>query len=187
MGLDQYMFRCSKPKVKEGRVYERGDSLIDNCVFVPKDEIDSPAYRSLKQFSVPIKMEENVYDVEKMAENYDMNKEKCHICGIIGGDIHITDGNKEKEIKEEEVNAIYTKTIVCDIFVCKTEQVLYWRKAYDVSELMNQKLPFELENCGFYPVNRDVAESLNELDYRVEPDDYPEDIEESNMMYHEWY
>ena len=52
---------------------------------------------------------------------------------------------------------------------------------------MNQKLPFALENCGFYPVNRDVAKSLNELDYRVEPDDYPEDIEESNMMYHEWY
>ena len=102
MGLDQYMFRCSKPKVKEGRIYERGDSLIDNCFFIPKDEIDSPAYRSLKQFSVPIKMEENVYDVEKMAENYDMNKEKCHICGIIGGDIHITDGNKKKKLKKRK-------------------------------------------------------------------------------------
>ena len=36
MGLDQYMFRVGKVKgVRKGRSYERDDSLLESCIFIP--------------------------------------------------------------------------------------------------------------------------------------------------------
>ena len=38
MGLDQYMFRVSKVKgIRKGRSYERDDSLLEGCIFIPAE------------------------------------------------------------------------------------------------------------------------------------------------------
>ena len=42
-----------------------------------------------------------------------------------------------------------------------------------------------VENCGFYAVNRSVAEDLLEYDSSIDVNDFPET--DSNVMYHEWF
>lgn len=184
MGLDQYMFRVGKVKgVRKGRSYERDDSMLEGCIFIPAEEIDEEMYAALKPFSTPIKMSEQVYNMERIRKDYGLS-EDAYIGSFIGGDITVSDGEKRVEISEKDIHEKYITTRFREIYVVSSEEIHYWRKHYEISEFMNDAVG-PVENCGFYAVNRDVANDLMEYDSTINPDDFPET--DSNIMYHEWF
>jgi hypothetical protein len=184
MGLDQYMFRVSKVKgIRKGRSYERDDSLLEGCIFIPAEEIDEDMYVALKPFATPIKMSDQVYNMERIIKDYNLSDD-AYIGSFIGGTITVTSGDKRVSISDEEVHAKYITTRFRDIYAVASEEIYYWRKAYEISEFMNDAVG-PVENCGFYAVNRDVANDLLEYDSKIDPNDFPET--DSNVMYHEWF
>lgn len=184
MGLDQYMFRVNKVKgVRKGRCYERDDSLLSNCIFIPADEIEEEMYVALKPFATPIKMSEQVYNMERIRKDYGLSDD-AYIGSFIGGNITVSDKEKRVEISEAEIHEKYITSVFRDVYVAQSEEIYYWRKDYQISDFLNDAIG-PVENCGFYAVNRDVAVDLLEYDGSINPNDFPET--DSNVMYHEWF
>lgn len=184
MGLDQYMFRVSTPNgVRANRVYNREDSLLCNSIFIPAEEVDEPMYAAIKPFATKVKLSEEVYNMNKIREDFDMS-ENAYISSLMAGNIVVSDGDKRVEITRQDIDEKYTLTQIRDVYVATTQEIYYWRKNYKISNLLGELIG-EMENCGFYAVDRDMATELMSIDPSVNPEDFP--VENSNIMYHEWY
>ena len=187
MGLDQYLYRVTKPEgVRKNRVYDEGDALLNGCAIINAKEIDSDMYVALKPFTVPIKVLSSCIDMDKIRKDFNLSDE-AYVGSFYSSKYHIYDKESESAnvvITDTEMKENYTSIQYQDIYVCKCEQIHYWRKNYEISDFLNDQIP-NLENCGFYPINRNLAEYLQDFDGTINLDDFPE--ADSNVMYHEWY
>lgn len=71
-------------------------------------------------------------------------------------------------------------------FVCKCDEVQYWRKAYDIQNWFHDHIDDEVENTGFYILSRELLLEFGESfsEYEIEAED---PSEETALFYWEWY
>jgi hypothetical protein len=154
-------------------------------------------YISLKPFAIPIMvLSSSAINMDKIRKDYNL-KETANIaslCSVIDKETkNITSEYQIRDDKDESVDIGISETQIKDKYttvdyqkkyVCKCEQLYYWRKNYEISDFLNEEF-INLENCGFYPIDRTLAEYLQDIDRKINPLDFPET--DSNIMYHEWY
>ena len=134
MGLDQYMYRITKPKgIRKNRVYEREDTILNQCVIVDSDEIDTDMYVALKPFMVTIKMITSRINIDKIRQDFNLS-DKAYIGSLYGSEYHIYDKENEDTnvvISDTKMRNEYTTISDTDVYVGKCEQLYYWRKNYE--------------------------------------------------------
>ena len=155
MGLDQYIFRISKPQL-EGRVY-RADELSGFTRVSALDfETNVSLYKHVEPYAVKRDVVCELYDTEKMIADYNLPKDSYIYMynpeGIrIGG----------QDISNEEVNSKYTKTEIIPFYIWNEKEEYYWRKNYELAEWISNNIKGGTKNCGYYRLNKTLIKRLN--------------------------
>ena len=85
MGLDMFIYRCSKPRLSKDRVYDSYD--LDGIVLSP-EEIDSQMFKDLKPYCVEVRVMNHYYDMEKIRKDFDLS-DKASIWRISGSGVTV--------------------------------------------------------------------------------------------------
>lgn len=179
MGLDQYVFRISKPQLEEREYIS--DELSGYTRVSAKDfETNVGLYKAIKPYAVKRDVICELYDTEKMIADYNLPKDSYIYMyspnGIrIGG----------QDISSEEVDRKYTKTEVVSHYIWIEKEEAYWRKNYELADWMSQNIKGGTENCGYYRLNKTLINRLNSKFKANVPAESA--TEECALFYWEWY
>lgn len=182
MGLDMFIYRCSKPKLEPDRVYKR-DEL--GGVIISAEEMDLPMYKMLRPYCTPCKVRNRYYNIEQIRKDHGLS-DASYIGMESYASITVYDPSDQRsvDIVRSTINEKYITEEVEDSYNCNCEEEYYWRKEYDLQNFFYHH--FTVENCGFYMLTAEIMEELNERfpGHHVVPEDPTED---SALFYHEWY
>lgn len=185
MGLDMYVYRAKKPELDPDMTYDWDDLIGFRC---PTDEV-GPAVSQIIPFCQKIHACSTVFDMKKIREDYELS-EHAYIAASTREGIYFRDDERSKNQKDimipvDTIREKYSKVEKFDAWYCELTEVHYWRKAYQVSDWMNDTIVGGTENCGFYYLSEDMIRDHNDMF----PDN-PIDAEFSYaepLFYHEWY
>lgn len=184
MGLDMYIYRCSKPDVNPNKIY---DSSELHGIVLSEEDLSEQMYSDLAPYCEKVRVINHYYNMEKIRADYGLSDE-AHIWSWTGSGITVGDktpeGQRNVEISSEDIDRKYTISKEEVRFVCECDEEKYWRKAYDIQDFFYNHYP--VENVGYYKLSKEVIEEFN----RAHPDDAfeAEDATESSaLFYHEWY
>ena len=179
MGLDQYIFRISKPQL-EDRLY-KNDELSGFCKAAAQDfETNECLYKQLKPYVVKRDIECQLYDTEKMIADYNLPKDS-YISMYSTNGIRIGG----QDISHEEVDRKYNKTEVVSHYIWIEKEEAYWRKNYELADWMSKNIKGGTENCGYYRLNKTLIKRLNSKFKANVPAESA--TEECALFYWEWY
>lgn len=184
MGLDMEIRRISKPHVDDSVIYDRVDI---GGIILDEDELKEPMYRQLAPYVQQIQVRSQYYDMEKIRKDYKLSDDS-YISMMSAYRIAITDRETKKtvEISNEDIERKYTIERVEKRFVCDSEEVWYWRKAYDIQDWFHENIDGEVENTGFYILSVEQVLNFNKV-FREDRFGAEEPDEESALFYWEWY
>lgn len=197
MGLDMYCYRVSRLNEKDLETiknlqYESEYDKYGFSLFNRPSEHDIDGISQLSDLSPyvnTVMVKEEFIDLSKMKTDFDI-PDDADIVGESYGDkygfifsnnlgfrvgLEFTDEEFKRYIYEEEV----------ECYVCKMDEVAYWRKNYDLQNEMHRLSNSDILNCGYYILNEDMYEAM----IRDGGLDSSENFEDENsaLFYHEWY
>lgn len=188
MGLDQYIFRVSKPNL-EDRVYKSEELAGFDRTAVVDFERNSNLYKQLIPYVVKRNVEVQLYDTAKMIVDYHLPS-NSYIWKYGGEGIEI--GGRDEEgnhisqaISEAEVAEKYTKTEIHPYYIWSSDEEWYWRKNYALAEWMSNNIKNGTENTGYYKLNKTLIKRINSKFSANIPEESA--TEESALFYWEWY
>lgn len=185
MGLDMYLFKASKPDLTFG-IYRADDNYIQSLAIIPNDDYDAEMYADLKPFMTRIHLESLEFDGDKIAKDYGL-KSPVHISSITpDGTTFFSDGKTTPPIPSEILKNHYSKTTLKTVYAVELQEKYYWRKAYGVQEIIHNHLDNTIENCGYYLLDNDTADAIENFDNRFDAN-IVKNEKESCIFYHEWY
>lgn len=198
MGLDMFVYRVSKPHLDDELVYDYSD--LDGIIISAYD-VDDPAVTELTSksdvtvrkltdllpYTQLVKVRFKEYDMKRIQKDFGL-PEQSYIGGSSSAKITVKsrNGGKELEIPMSTVKKKYIVDVVENCLFAKCEEVMYWRKAYDVQAWFHGEIQPDVENVGYYILDEYLLKEYNEKypDYRF-PFEIP--CGESALFYHEWY
>ena len=189
MGLDQNIYRVSKPNIANGVYTAETISTMGLCkASVEEFENDKRLLCQLMPYVVKRDVECQFYDVEKMLSDYNLPK-NSYIWSYGGGGITIsgTDENGDRvdqRISDAEIQEKYVKTETLPHYIWDQDEVKYWRKNYDLQDWVYENVD-GVDNTAYCILS---TELINEINYMFDaniPVEAP--TEESALFYWEWY
>ena len=185
MGLDMFLYKVKK-MTKEGikNLPKRRDEFPPNYIVirkqVAKDEEDM--VKDIIPYCESMKVSFDYMDFSKCLEDYHIDKDDLCICEGHFNDSVKYNFKSGREIilsRDEYNNYLYEKEEDC--YVCKCDNIAYWRKNYDLEDKIYDAYDGIIENCGFYRINKEDA-------YELFKDSNLDEIEDDEaFIYHEWY
>ena len=192
MGLDMWMYGIKDisdediPDNMPQEWYEEHDyKLITH--YENDDDFDK-MYGDMYIYSAIRNVEYIETDMEKLKKDYKIN-ENAHLSSIIGGKLGFSYNKKswEIEISEDEIKK-YDKKVFRKALIFKADELAYWRKEYNLQDLIYTGYHKEIYNCGFHEIDDDLMEKINR--YLEVNDMDKQNINDDGYiakMYHEWY
>lgn len=215
MGLDQYLYEVTRLTAKEkAKIDKMSYDDIDgeyNIVEVDDDPdsgllgLEGHKWRDIKDW---------VYVVEREVEEYDMGlvraafnlPDKAHFAGCMissSGVTHFVSDDSDEgggdwpypSITDAELKEKNCFVMVKHKFaVYKTAELAYWRKEYDLQQLMHDAYDSTIDNCMYAKLNSKMIKSIlrwqknhrNVWDYTLTEDDL-RSTNERLVCYYEWY
>lgn len=193
MGLDQYLYRIRKATDADvARVQGRKlrDILEDYAIFFDDEpELIEPIKPYLKRVTVRA----IEHDWERMLTEHNVPtdaKLSGWSAGPEGFSYSFRDENKKLyriSLNRDEENK-YDIEVDRDVYVANEyTQCAYWRKNHALADEL--RTITDIENCGFYPVNEEMWETIITFDTSngLKANDYIPISENECLVYHEWY
>lgn len=189
MGLDQYIFRIKKAELEE-RDY-KADELRDmglNFISLTAAYKNLNLYSQLLPYTIQRSVSDEFINMEKIIEDYNLPKDS-YIGMISYANIVVRGKNDngecvEQEIYREEIDAKYTITKTELYHIWTSEEVMYWRKHYDLQDWIYETID-DVDNTGYYILDAETIRELNREFEECIPIEEPTD--ESALFYWEWY
>lgn len=189
MGLDQSIYRVSKPNIEDKVYTAEKISTMGLCrASVEEFESDIHLVGQLKPYVVKRDVECKFYDVEKMIADYNLPKDS-HIWRYGGGGISIggvTESGERvnQEISDDEIQEKYIKTEMLPHYIWAEEEVKYWRKCYELQDWIYENID-TADNTAYCILSTELIHAIN--DWFGEDIPVEEPTEESALFYWEWY
>ena len=89
------------------------------------------------------------------------------------------------DIKDNVDEFIDIHVVKCGYF--KISEVAYWRKEYDLDEMLCKAYDGEVRNCGYHKLNDEMRKIILEHESGNIAECDIEDTEDSVVCYHQWY
>lgn len=184
MGLDMYLYRASKTNNFDEAQFQMPAEYADG-----KDGKYAALVKQIRPFLTKVKHKTALYDTEKIAADYGMS-EPVHV-SIICGDGRVTfmdAKGRQAEIKGKDIDEKYTRYEVLTYYICKLEEIAYWRKHWDLEEAIEAACSVKVENCGYYHMTRKMMNVVR----RIDPTKYNDklagiDLSARDIFFHIWY
>lgn len=190
MGLDQYIYRISKPNL-EDKVFTISELGSMGCVPIPATDFEANTnlYRQLKPYTVKRNVERMYYKVAEMIADYNLPSnsyiwyQSFDKIALQGTDVN---GNSvSQDISTREVNSKYIGTEIVPYYIFSEEEEAYWRKNWDLVDWLEHAMKKPIENTGYYRLNATLIHRINsKFGSHVTEESATED---SAMFYWHWY
>lgn len=202
MGLDQWIYKISKIE----------DNVMNDIKGMNEKEVCRKYGNDISVWKIDERLEELVEPIKDILQKTEIifteyNMEKIYKeLGIDdtwhmgywssvghGIDMRFYPERKETDVgalepKEFHISAEDEKDYLIDVpheaYLLRKEEIAYYRKNYDIQEDMYDKCDFEIENCGYYPLNADMKAALRKRDNGIR---FPRCKKAEMLVYHEWY
>ena len=192
MGLDMWMYGIKDisgeeiPDNMPQEWYEEHDYKL--ITYYEGDDDFDNMYGDMYIYSAIRNVEYIETDMEKLKEDYKIH-ENANLSSIIGGRLGFSYNKKswEIEISEDEIKK-YDKKVFRKALIFKADELAYWRKEYNLQDLIYTGYHKEIYNCGFHKLDDDLMEKINR--YLEINDMDKQNINDDGYiakMYHEWY
>jgi hypothetical protein len=189
MGLDQSIYRISKPKLEDKMyTYEEIGRMNLSSVSSIDFETNQNLFGQLVNYAIKKDLVCKLYDIPKMIADYNLPKDS-HIWHYADGYIEISgyDENGERvnqKITDEDVRTKYTKTEIIPHYIWKSHEEHYWRKNYELQDWIYEAIG-GIENTGYYMLDAYLINNINDRFGAGISEEEP--TEESALFYWEWY
>ena len=101
--------------------------------------------------------------------------------------VKYSDEVKEIDMTSEEYDQ-FLEDIETSVYVCDGEDILYWRKEYDLQDMIYSLYEGQIENCGYHALNDDMKDAICAFrEGQSIPDDFFVPDDDVIYAYHEWY
>ena len=192
MGLDMWMYGIkdiSNENIPDGMpeswYEENGYKLITHY---DDDNDFEQMFHDMYAYSAERNVEYSETDFDKVKEDYGIKKEAriSYFCGNAIG-FSCKDYYKEIDITQEELDK-YEKKVFHKAWIFKGDELAYWRKEYDLQDLIYNEYNGQIYNCGFHRLTKTMMTKINR--YLKSRDMSKQNINSEDYvakMYHEWY
>lgn len=201
MGLDMYLNRVTRLTDDEKKlVAENDDKTVENSFteFVLTGINGNPIY--IKGEIDDIMPFMHVIDVPK--KYWSETRLKRHF-GIPDGAYRVSEQYSHEgnvwtyklygkyfsvvfnDIKDNVDEFVDTHIVKCGYF--KISEVAYWRKEYDLDNMLCKAYDGEVMNCGYHKLNDEMRKIILEHEAGKLTAHDIEDTEDSVVCYHQWY
>lgn len=199
MGLDMWIYGIKDIDEKDIPENVTAKWLDDNGYsYVQQYEDDDEFYKmyhDLYDYSVMKDVIFTVTDFDKVKKDYKIS-ENAIFAGLSSngtvrtvffeyGKYHRT--QKSVALSQEEWNK-YDKQVIRKALIYKYDELAYWRKEYDLQDLIYNECNGEIYNCGFHKIDHELMKKINKyLKSRKMDKQSINDDGYIVKMYHEWY
>ena len=177
--------------VTEEWLDDNGYSYVQQYEDDDENEFDK-MYHDLYDYSIMKNVIFTDIDYDKIKKDNKLSK-NAMLAGWKSGGIFIFQYGKyggltkEVPISNEELKK-YDKQVTRKALIYKYDELAYWRKEYDLQDLIYTGYHKEIYNCGFHELDNDLMEKINR--YLEINDMDKQSINDDGYiakMYHEWY
>lgn len=198
MGLDMFVFRARRPTVDASLIYD-SQNTPGNLTMEEKD-INLSAYQQLKPYCEKIRILRHDINYEKIAKDNDLKKVRLvyqcsDFCLFEDDEIeedlaktYISIANHDYteyiSISKEDIDEKYDISKEDVVYVTELEEILYWRKEFEVQDWFHYSLRTRVENTGFYILDEEI---INKYNKKYKDNQLPEPTKDTALFYHEWY
>ena len=192
MGLDMWMYGIkdiSNENIPDGMpeswYEENGYKLVTHY---DDDNDFEQMFHDMYAYSVEKNVEYGETDFDKIKEDYGIKKEAYF--SYFGGNtigFSCKDYYKEIDITHDELDK-YEKKVFHKALIFKGDELAYWRKEYDLQDLIYNEYNGQICNCGFHRLTKTMMTKINR--YLKSRDMSKQNINGEDYvakMYHEWY
>ena len=159
MGFDSMIIRVSKPtEFDTSQVYSIDDIWKDGIAFTKISKKNAGLIRDIRPYSVTLKIREKHIMLEKIGRAYNIENIHAYLKSDESIEVH-SSSDKILIIPKEEAQR-FIKEQVKDYCVACKEEVLYWRRNYELSEFLDKYIDC-IENNGYYILTEKVIEAYN--------------------------
>lgn len=189
MGLDSYVFRIIKPEPLNEEVVSEPELYSIGLTFVRTADLSPAMFADLVPYSLQAKVITPYLDMEEVRKVYgDLADNAGQIFHQDGSIEFLTSGSKHILITADDIHKRFTVYKEVPSLLFFSEEVAYWRKHYAVQKFFYEHID-DIENTGFYLINKEVLEQYNKLalenGWQSLPPEAPSEY--SALFYHEWY
>lgn len=213
MGLDMYVFKCRK--VSEDERKEFNGKLVSEITkkasLIPIEEYheNESMYKDLFPLMTRIQALDELFDYKRCCQAHNIKEDDVLWGRSYDGEkveYSFKSGKKIVMSIEEYEEYFYTKLIWAYVWV--SEEVCYWRKAYDLQDAVHEnhlkketaayskkhpeatQIPLndlDIDNCGYYKLTMPERKKIVDLDHNDSHEAILLDSSVKNLFYHEWY
>ena len=192
MGLDMWIYGIkdiSNEDIPDGMPeswYEKnGYRLITHY---DDDDDFEQMFHDMYAYSAEKNVEYVEIDFDKIKEDYGIKKE-AHLSYFWHNTVGFSykDYYKKIDISQNEWDN-YEKKVFHKTLIFKGDELAYWRKEYDLQDLIYSEYNGDVYNCGFHKIDNELMKEINEYLKSRELD--KQSINDDGYiakMYHEWY
>lgn len=198
MGLDMYIYGIKEinekdipENITEEWLDNNGYSYVQRYEDDDEDEFDK-MYHDLYDYSVMKDVIFTDIDYDKIYKDYKLPKNAV-LSGLKSGGTFIFqygkygELSKEVTISDEELKK-YDKQVIRKALIYKYDELAYWRKEYDLQDLIYNEYNGEIYNCGFHKIDDELMKKINKyLKSRKMDKQSINDDGYIVKMYQEWY
>lgn len=186
MGLDMYVRKVQKPSLAVDRVYD--SSELEGYGILSPEELESDLYEQLVPYTQKLPVINHYYNMEKIRADFHMPDAEINMISFdeisIGGTI---DGESaSRTITREQIDNLYCREQEEECLVFSVENVAYWRKDYQLQELIHDALDEYVKNMGYYLLDEATVEVINGYCATEERFDWVTPSESTALFYYEW-
>ena len=200
MGLDMYLNRVTRLTDNEKKlVAENRDKAVDNGITeVVLDYLDGrPIYAGEIEDIMPylhiVDSPKKYWNEEKLKKHFGVpaNARRVSECYSQDGNtwtykldgkyFHVT-FNDIKDMVDEFLD---THIVKCGY--CRISEIKYWRKEYDLDNMLCKAYDGAVMNCGYHKLNDEMRKIILEHEAGNLKECDIEDAEDSVVCYHQWY
>lgn len=192
MGLDMYIYGIEDisneniPENLDEKWYD--DRGYNYCILY--DEEDEALYRDLYDYSLIRNVVYTETDWEKFKKHHHLS-EDAQLWRVSSNNTYsFTWGNNLENNKEFQISELkkYDIKVVRKTLIFRKKELAYWRKEYDLQDLIYNNYDGEIYNCGYHYLNDEIMKKINNYLKKRHID--KQDLNNSDYpikMYHEWY
>ena len=183
MGLDMYVFRFTPVELDRSKVYtydeiqEMGYDLFDG------NHITEPWMKEMMKVSRPYQVRTQYWDMQKIQDAFGLEN-RPDWCGCSPGVDHFSTGKGIINIRRVDAHK-FLMTKDSTFWICKKQQVAYWRERDDIRGAIFRYIGKKVENVGYYKITPRVIARIAEMG--IEGFNLEYVANKNNLYYHEWY
>ena len=190
MGLDMYLYKFKKIDANKAKWFEgEFEKRINDFGYEVWDVVneDEEEIEEIKDFLVRTKVYRTVWDYERFEKENNLKGWRLWSMSDMGSDKTTLNYTKDGQTKEfsltrTEYNSYY-KYKLCDCYIASYKEVDYWRKNYDLQELILDGHDYEIANCQYAKLTDEEVEAIESECGKS----YPWLNDDEAYVYMEWY